>query len=68
MTRPWLTLSVSISAPDQVTVTESGSTPLTVVTIQLITRGVPNVSPSIGSGGDIMIVGSGTTYKINESS
>ena len=46
--------------------TELDSTPLTVLTVQLITRGLPTITPCIGPGGDMVTVGLGTMCNSNE--
>jgi len=46
--------------PNQLIITELDSTPLTVLTVQLITCGLPTIAPCIGPDGDTVTVGSGT--------
>ena len=49
--------------PIQLIITELDSTPLTVLTIQLITLGLPTIAPCMGPDGDMVTVGVGTTEK-----
>ena len=49
--------------PIQLIITELDSTPLTVLTIQLITRLLPIVAFCMGPDGDKMTVGVGTIVK-----
>jgi len=43
--------------PIQLIITELDSTPLTVLTVQLITRGLPTIAPCMGPDGDIVTLG-----------
>ena len=47
--------------PIQLIITELDSTPLTVLTVQLITLGLPTIAPRMGPGGDSVTVNGGTT-------
>ena len=49
--------------PIQLIITELASTPLTVLTVQLITNGLPTIAPCMGPGGDMVIVGVGTVCR-----
>ena len=55
--------SVEAPDPDHCIITVLGSTPLTVLTVQLATRGSPTIAPCMGPGGDMVTVKSGTMHK-----
>ena len=49
--------------PIQLIITELDSTPLTVLTVQLITRELPTIAPCMGPDVDIVTVGVGTVCR-----
>ena len=56
-------LSLPLLDSIQVIITELDSTPLTVLTVQLITRGLPTIAPCMGPDGDMVTVGVGTVCR-----
>ena len=58
-----LNLEVETPGPVHVIITVLGSTPLTVLTVQLATRGLPTISPCMGPIGDMVTVGVGTVCR-----
>ena len=62
---PMINLSVEIPGPVQLIITSLKSTPSTVLTIQLTFRGLPTTALTMGPGGCIVTVGSGTMDYIN---
>jgi len=57
---------IIVSPPDfiQLIITELDSTPLTVLTVHWIIRGLPTIAPCMGPDGDMVIVGGGTVEVI----
>ena len=53
--------------PIQLIITALDFTPLTVLTVQLITSSLPIVAFCMGPGGDTMTLGMGTVCRENES-
>ena len=61
-----LSLIIEVSpGPIQLIITKLDSTPLTVLTVQLITWGLPTIAPCMGLGGDMVTVGVGTIEMAN---
>ena len=63
-----LNLEVETPGPVHVIITVLGSTPSTVLTVQLATRGSPTIASCMGPGGVMLTVGSLTIYTHNNKS
>ena len=59
-----LSFVMTPSGPVQLIITELDSTPLTVLTVQLKTRGLPTIAPCMGPAGDMVTVGVGTVCRL----